>query len=111
MPENEAMSGTSAIELDLDPRTASLPILWHLLEWLVDNAEGHSTVLAWISDRSDDEGGFLWLMGQLGCRPRVMESAIRIIVSTPAQHRSGFRERLRWARKHHNGNETTKAGR
>ena len=92
---------------DLNAREAALPILWFLLERFVDNAVGHSAILAWMADRGEDEGGFLWLMGQLGCRPNVVESAIRIIISTPAQHRTGFRVRLQWAKRYRNGSEAS----
>lgn len=75
-------------------RSEALHQLWAVLERATDTMQ-RTSVLDWLAARSEDEGGFLWLAGQLGCRPSVIETMIRATVEAPAKQRNFLRWRLR----------------
>lgn len=45
---------------------------------------------AWIEARDDDEGGFLWLAGQLGFRPTHLASIIYTTMGAPKRRRQAI---------------------
>jgi hypothetical protein len=60
-------------------------------------------VEAWIEMRSEDEGGFLWLVAALRARPSVVEQRLRALFDLPPAERYRLRQRLIKARANGNG--------
>lgn len=83
----------TALPLDA-PRSQALAALWAILDRAVDDGE-HAAISEWLSARSDAAGGFLWLAGQLGCRPSAIEATIRATMAAPAPRRNYLRSRLK----------------
>jgi len=75
-------------------RSEALQRLWYLVERITDE-DAHADIIIWLDARSDDEEGFLWLCGQLGMRPSVLERTIRELIAAPYRRRSILQERLR----------------
>lgn len=83
---------------DSGERDAAVALMWLVLERVANAAECRD-VEAWIDARSEDEGGFLWLIGQLGCRSRPFESRLRELVAAEPAQRGFLLARVRAARK------------
>lgn len=81
-------------------RTAAMELLWSVLERTANVAE-HADIEAWIDARGEDEGGFLWLIGQLSCRPLQIEAQLRGLMAAGPRERSFLRQRVRAARRAH----------
>lgn len=75
-------------------RSAAVKLLWIVVTRATNPAEG-ADVEAWLEARSEDEGGFLWLVGQLSARPHVIEQRIRDVMVLSPRDRGSMRQRLR----------------
>jgi hypothetical protein len=89
------------VQPDMDRRGAT-SLLLEVVERVLDPAE-HADVEAWIDVRSEDEGGFLWLVAALGVRPTAIESALRDMIAAPPRERHRLRQRLVKGRRSLNG--------
>lgn len=81
-------------------RSAAMELLWSMLERTANVAE-HADIEAWIDARGEDEGGFLWLVGQLSCRPTWIAAQLRSLMTSGPRERSFLRQRVRAARRAH----------
>jgi hypothetical protein len=86
--------------MDLAPeeeiRAVAYDVLWDAARHAASmDADARECVLVWLAMRSDDEGGFLWVAGQLGRRPSVIAAALQSIVAASGPKRQAVRLRLK----------------
>lgn len=79
-------------------RANATAILWLVVERATNPAE-RNDIEAWLEDRAETEGGFLWLVNQLGSRPAVIEATIRGMLDASPRQRCFMKQRLRHCEK------------
>lgn len=84
-----------------DRRDAAALII-EVVERCLNPAEW-ADVEAWIEARSEDEGGFLWLVAALRARPSIVEQRLRDLFTINDIERYRLRQRLIKSRANGNG--------
>jgi hypothetical protein len=80
------------VALHIDRQTA-LALLRSILDHAIAG-NAPTAIEAWLAHRSEDPGGFLWLAGQLGLRPSILDDTIRSIAMAPLPRRRFLKWRL-----------------
>jgi hypothetical protein len=62
------------------------------MDMVTDGSNG--AILAWVTRRGSDPGGFLWLAGHLNCRPSILEKQIREAALGSMDQRQKLRRRI-----------------
>lgn len=76
-----------------ETRQDATSILWLVMERAANPAE-RNDVEAWMDERSETEGGFLWLVNQLQSRPSAIETVLRSVLDLSPRHRILIQKRM-----------------